>query len=526
MKKIFLILFVFYSVSFSQNFSFFKKAIVTFDPTIETYHTDITEIDSSAAILFADTLRLIDDQGDSVKIFIDGSNNLTFYDQVIGTKTLAQLFGAAPVIDSTFSGFLVDTLFVGDSTLYIINDGSGNLKFYDQVTGTKTLAELASGSGGGWDSTATSVQIDTLNPYLGSNIYFSGQMSGISNDSRLVVEDIYAFDSDGLTFFDDGGNYSFRILDGGDFQFMNDIILGKSAGAGAESPLRDLTFKNLSNGTSDDDLAYIFPKTQDAGDEGKIEFGTGNGADAVTRMILGKTGNLRIGDATNPSSTGSGNLELAGVLQIQSDSTSHDIFVGNTSGSWMDAGDTQFTAVSDTSKKENIDTMFVDFQNDPDEFLDRFYNVRPISYNLKRDSIITIFPQGKFLSIIDSSAIAKRIIKDNKDIFTGKLGAKEENLLLSSFNLDSVKQQILYDLRVEWYEKENERAERISKKTKWGFTAQEFNNMFLDDPGINWLDGDKVRVAQWQATRLLINEVNSLKRDLADIKTQISQNKK
>ena len=44
---------------------------------------------------------------------------------------------------------LVTKLEVGDTSTHVTKDGSGNMTFVDAVTGAKTLAQLASGEGGG-----------------------------------------------------------------------------------------------------------------------------------------------------------------------------------------------------------------------------------------------------------------------------------------------------------------------------------------------------------------------------------------
>jgi len=55
---------------------------------------------------------------------------------------------------------LVTKLEVGDTSTHITKDGDGNMTFDDAVTGSKTLAELSAGGGGGVDTSGTPVDND------------------------------------------------------------------------------------------------------------------------------------------------------------------------------------------------------------------------------------------------------------------------------------------------------------------------------------------------------------------------------
>jgi hypothetical protein len=77
----------------------------------------------------------------------DENNNMTFTDAVVGTKTLAQLVAAKETRPSSgsigkFTDLQADQLKVGDSLTRISKDKSDNMTFTDAVVGTKTLAQL------------------------------------------------------------------------------------------------------------------------------------------------------------------------------------------------------------------------------------------------------------------------------------------------------------------------------------------------------------------------------------------------
>ena len=79
----------------------------------------------------------------------------------------------------------VTEYYVGNNSTGINKDPSDNLTFYDAVTGTKTLAELAAGGGGDGDSTSysyTFLGTDTVTTVLGE-VYFD------NDDSTLYLND-------------------------------------------------------------------------------------------------------------------------------------------------------------------------------------------------------------------------------------------------------------------------------------------------------------------------------------------------
>lgn len=161
-----------------------------------------------------------------------------------------------------------------------------------------------------------------------------------------------------------------------------------------------------------------------------------------------------------------GNAKFYGRVAISSDSSNHDLTVGNSPVySYMDAGDENFHVPSSRAIKENIKDITID--------LSKFSDIKPMEFNFKKNKIKRQFDPNK----IDEWQIYSQAEQDK--------------------------------IRSAWIANEEKRAERLSKKKRKGFIAEEFGKLFGRTNDKEIYGGDMV-IAMWLKIQELEKRIKEL----------------
>lgn len=215
--------------------------------------------------------------------------------------------------------------------------------------------------------------------------------------------------------------------------------------------------------------------------------GTGFTLSTVAGGGAGFGGNLSVG----------GNATITGNLKVQSDSTTHDIFVGNATYSYMDAG-AGWTTSSDSTLKENITELSSIL--DDKTIAQKILNTDLYRYNFTKEA----------LGWKDISEMPDEILKeDSVSIMIDSVFTYKDTSYYVP-NPEKIKQLAV-----------NEKAVLQSAKKHFGFIAQNFGEVWEGNPDNKQINWQKVSVIEWYAIQELIKEVISLKADVKAIKTKL-----
>lgn len=302
----------------------------------------------------------------------------------------------------------------------------------------------------------------------------------------------------------DDGDSQFQIgtIGAVQWRFDNSTLKGPANGPGLASEVGSVTNPTL--------IPIIAQKNYGVGGDGTSVNLIANGLNILEANVTGV-------DIT-------GNLAVSGEFTVGSDSTGHDMFVGNATYSYMDAG-AGWTTSSDIALKENIASLSTII--DKSVIAQKILTTPLYRYNFKKESLGWEDASGMPDQILveDSVQYQKQILTTIKDTTESELYGFVVTSRVDTTLETAYRDTTYYIPNPEKVRQinTNEKALVASAKNHFGFIAQEFGAVWennAENKTINW---QKVSVIQWYALQELVKEVVNLKAKYNDLDARLKK---